>query len=156
MINNFVFSIDDIHESKIDHILFCDKYIYVIMDKYYEGDLLGKHNDESFVMITKDNKKFYTDNPTVFLKKLINNLCSVTGLPTSLIIGLIMVNNDCKMNIESSSKQFFIVQRKKMVKLVNMIETRDIPTMNEIQLANAVKAISNINLRDKKKDLGKA
>ncbi len=52
LINNFVFKLDSKHNTSIDHILFGEKFIYIIMDKYYEGDLIGNSYDKSLLKST--------------------------------------------------------------------------------------------------------
>ena len=51
LINQFYFKIDSNKLAKVDHILFGEKYIYVILSKYYEGDLVGKSTDKSLIFI---------------------------------------------------------------------------------------------------------
>ena len=63
LINQFVFKIDSSKNATVDHILFGDKYIYVILSKYYQGDLIGKYLDKSLIFISHKGKKCYTDNP---------------------------------------------------------------------------------------------
>ena len=38
LINNFSYRVDSSKIAKIDHVLFGNKYIYLIIDVYYEGD----------------------------------------------------------------------------------------------------------------------
>ena len=76
------------------------------MDKYYEGDLMGNSYDESLILIAKNGSKNYVDNPYVQFNKLLSRLSTATGIGTDLMIGITMINNDCRMNIDSSSKQF--------------------------------------------------
>lgn len=149
LINNFVFRLDSKHNTSIDHILFGDKFIYVIMDKYYEGDLMGNSYDQSLILIAKNGSKNYVDNPYVLFNKLLSRLSTATGINTDLMIGITMINNDCRMNIESNSKQFFMIQRKRFSKLVDTIEARDVGKINASELQKAVLTVDNLNRRDK-------
>lgn len=151
LINNFVFRLDSKHNTIIDHILFGEKFIYVIMDKYYEGDLTGNSYDQSLVMLAKNGSKNYVDNPYVTFNKLLSRLSTVTGISTDLMIGITMINNDCRMNINSSSKQFFMIQRKRFSKLVDTIEERDVGNINAEELQKAVLTVNNLNRKDKLK-----
>ena len=72
LINNFMFKIDDTHVGKIDHILFANKYIYIINDYYFDGDIEGKDTDASLIFISRTGKKKYMDNLLLDNKKLIN------------------------------------------------------------------------------------
>ena len=151
LINNFVFRLDSKHNTLIDHILFGDKFIYVIMDKYYEGDLQGNSYDPDLILIGKNGSKNYVDNPYVAFNKLLSRLSTVTGISTDLMIGITMINNDCRMDIQSSSKQFFMIQRNRFKKLVDTIEQREVGNINAKSLQEAVLTVNNLNRKDKLK-----
>ena len=151
LINNFVFRLDSKHNTLIDHILFGDKFIYVIMDKYYEGDLTGNSYDPDLILIGKNGSKIYVDNPYVLFNKLLSRLSTVTGISTDLMIGITMINNSCRMNIDSSSKQFFMIQRNRFKKLVDTIEQREVGRINAKSLQEAVLTVNNLNRKDKLK-----
>lgn len=149
LINQYLFKIESSKLAKVDHILFGDKYIYVILSKYYEGDLLGKSSDKSLIFISHKGKKQYTDNPIIESKQLTSKLSSSTGLDASLLIGLVLINDDCKVEVQSDSKQFYIIQRKRLPALIKAIESRPVNPINEQQLAKAVQAIAKENKRKK-------
>lgn len=151
LINNFVFRLDSKHNTLIDHILFGDKFIYVVMDKYYEGDLQGNSYDPDLILIGKNGSKNYVDNPYVAFNKLLSRLSTVTGISTDLMIGITMINNDCRMDIQSSSKQFFMIQRNRFKKLVDTIELREVGNINAKSLQEAVLTVNNLNRKDKLK-----
>ena len=150
LINNFLFKIDDSHVARIDHILFADKYIYIVNDSYFDGDIIGKENDPSIILINKDGKKNYEDNPILLNRKIVNKLCLITGINTSLMIGVCLINDNCHCSVETTSKSFFIIQSNNFKKLVKAIESRDIGEINKEQLASAVKAINKLNRRKRR------
>ena len=149
LINQYLFKIDTAKLAMVDHILFGEKYIYVILSKYYEGDLLGKSSDKSLIFISHKGKKCYTDNPIIQSKQLTSKLSSSTGLDASLLIGIILINDDCKVEVQSDSKQFYIIQRKRFPALIKAIESRPVNEINEAQLAKAVQSIAKENKRKK-------
>ena len=149
LINQFVFKVDSSKNATVDHILFGNKYIYVIVSKYYQGDLIGKYNDKSLIFISHKGKKCYTDNPYNESKYLTSKLSSSTGIDASLMIGIILINDDCKVAVQSESKQFYIIQRKRFPSLIKAIESRPIESINENQLAKAVQSIAKLNKRKK-------
>ena len=149
LINNFVFRLDSKHNTSIDHILFGDKFIYVIMDKYYEGDLMGNSYDPDLILIAKNGSRNYVDSPYIMFNKLLSRLSTATGISTDLMIGITVINNDCRMNIDSSSKQFFMIQRNRFPKLVDTIEAREVGKINAKSLQEAVLTVDNLNRRDK-------
>ena len=149
LINQFVFKIDSSKVANVDHILFGNKYIYVLSSKYYQGDLVGKYNDKSLIFISHRGKKCYTDNPYNQVKFLASKLSSSTGVDPSLMIGIVLVNDDCKVAVESDSKQFYIIQRKRFPALIKAIESRPVAEINQNQLAKAVQSIAKQNKRKK-------
>ena len=150
LINNFMFRVDSSKVATIDHILFGNKYIYVLIDEYYEGDLIGKENDKSLIVIDKHRKKFYTDNQYQIVKTLVNYLSSTTGIDNEMFIGVVVVNDNCKIGVESSSKQHYVIQRNKLKRLVKAIESRNVGNINAAQLESAVKAIDKLNRAKRK------
>lgn len=150
LINDMRFKVDSGKVAKIDHILFGNKYIYIINDAYYEGDLTGKEIDKSLILIDRKGKKFYTDNQYLVSKSIIKALTDSTGISNDLLIGIVVVNNNCKINIETNNKQYYIIQKNKLKRLIRAIESRPVGNMNAAQLDNLVKAIDKLN-RTKKK-----
>lgn len=149
LINQFVFKVDSSKNATVDHILFGSKYIYVIISKYYQGDLVGKYLDKSLIFISHKGKKCYTDNPFNEVKLLTSKLSSSTSIDASLMIGIVLINDDCKVAVQSESKQFYIIQRKRLPSLIKAIESRPVSTINETQLGKAVQSIAKLNKRKK-------
>ena len=149
LINQFVFKVDSSKNATVDHILFGSKYIYVIISKYYQGDLVGKYLDKSLIFISHKGKKCYTDNPFNEVKLLTSKLSSSTSIDASLMIGIVLINDDCKVAVQSESKQFYIIQRKRFPSLIKAIESRPVSTINETQLGKAVQSIAKLNKRKK-------
>ena len=149
LINQFYFKVDSNKLAKVDHVLFGEKYIYVIISKYYEGDLVGKSTDKSLIFISHKGKRCYTDNPIIQSKSLTSKLSSSTGLDASMLIGITLINDDCKVEVQSESKQFYIIQRRRFPALIKAIESRPVEKINETQLAKAVQAIAKENKRKK-------
>ena len=149
LINQFVFKVDSSKNATVDHILFGSKYIYVIISKYYQGDLVGKYLDKSLIFISHKGKKCYTDNPFNEVKLLASKLSSSTSIDASLMIGIVLINDDCKVAVQSESKQFYIIQRKRLPSLIKAIESRPVSTINETQLGKAVQSIAKLNKRKK-------
>ena len=150
LINDMRFRVDSSKVAKIDHILFGNKYIYIINDAYYEGDLTGKETDKSLILINDKGKKFYTDNQYLISKSLVKTLSDSTGIGMDLLIGIVVVNKNCKISIETNNKQFYIIQKNKLKRLVRAIESRSVGNINAAQLEALVKAIDKLN-RTKKK-----
>ena len=145
LINNYVFSIDEVHKVRIDHIIFAEKYIYICMDRYTEGNLMGNDTNASLILLSRNGDKNYVDNPYLSLGKILRQLSSATGLPTEMMVGLTIVNDDCQVKIETKSNQLFLLNRKQLNKLIKTIESRDVPNINGKELDEAVKALYERN-----------
>ena len=147
LINDFLFKIDDSHVARIDHILFADKYIYVMTDSFFNGDITGKEDDKSVIVLGRDGKKYYDDNPLVINKKLVSKLSLITGINASLIIGICIINDNCEHAIHTSNNSFYLIQSNKLKSLIKAIESRQVGAINKEQLASAVKSIDKLNRR---------
>ncbi|MCQ2087699.1 MAG: NERD domain-containing protein [Bacilli bacterium] len=145
LINHFTYTVDESTKTKIDHILFGDKFIYVIICKYFEGDVSGKYNDRSLIFQSKSGKNLYTPNPINEIKTITTNLSMISGIDPDYMIGLVVVNDNCRVAIQSDSKQFYVIQKKRIDALVHAIESRPLGKMNEKRLYEAVHIINKLN-----------
>ena len=80
LINNFKFKISDTKKATFNHVLFGDKYIYLILSNHYDGDLVGKEEDKYLVMVPKKGKKKYVSNPYLDIKRLTERFIMNTSL----------------------------------------------------------------------------
>ncbi len=151
LINKMNLPIDSDHTAHIDHILFGEKYIYVIKDRYYNGSLSGKENDESWVYFPDDRRKSrYIDNPLKINRQRTEKLGLFTGLNEDLFISIVVVNNDCLLDkFESTSRRDYVVQIGRLHKLIEAIESRSVPKINDAQLEQAVQDMAHINQETK-------
>lgn len=150
LINNFIFKVDDSSLMKINHIIFGEKYVYLINDFHYDGDIAGKCFDKSLICFSKKGKKYYIDNPILKNRFLLERLCMMTGLDSSIMIGISLVNDDCNSDISSDSKQYYLVSRNKLGSLIKAIESRPINKLNEKSLEKLVQSINKMNRKKKK------
>src|SRR5574344_3015709 len=85
LINQLVLKLDDNNEMHIDHVIFGEKYIYVIKDRYYNGKIEGKPLDESWVF-RNGKKSKYVDNPLILNSLRIEKLSLLSGIDKSFFI----------------------------------------------------------------------
>lgn len=153
LINNYVFSIDEVHKVRIDHIIFAEKYIFICMDRYIEGNLMGNDTNASLIQLSRNGDKVYVDNPFLTLSQTLRQLSSATGLPTEMMVGFTIVNDDCQIKIDSKSNQLFLLNRNQLNKIIKTIESRDIQKINPKELDAAVKALYERNENKEKNTL---
>ncbi len=151
LINNFSFKVDDYSTGKIEHILFADKYVYLINDVFYQGDIAGKIFDKSLIFMSKKGEKHYIDNPVLQNQLLLTRLSMITNLDPSIMIGITLVNDDCQSEIVSESKQFYVISRNKLSYLIKAIESRPIGNLNAKSLEKLVQSINKMNKKGNNK-----
>ncbi len=151
LINGLVLALDNDSVMHIDHILFGDKYIYVIKDRYYDGHVMASEEDNSWIFQSrKNNEKNYIDNPLKNNIVRTNKLALISGFDRSLFISIVIINNDCLASaFQGKSKSSFLVTRNKAKKLIKALESRNVSKMRENQLKYAVKDIAKLNLNKK-------
>ena len=80
-------------------------------------------------------------------KLLLERLSLNTEVDSSLMIGIVVTNKRVNINVANESKQYYAIQINKLPQLIKAIESRSIPTINEQQLARAVKVFDKLNRR---------
>jgi hypothetical protein len=133
----------------IDHLLFGNKYIYVMKDLYFEGGLLGLPEDQewSYYEFKHTHHHFrHIHNPFLLHRKRLEKLSIVTGIDTSLFISIILVNNDAIIHrIPTSNRPEFIVHIKHIETFIKAMEQRNVPNFDQDTLAKAVLDIHEMN-----------
>lgn len=132
----------------IDHILFGDKYIYIIKDRYYEGAITAKANDRSWVSYQGKKNKRYIDNPMRLNKIRADRLSFLTDKPREYFICIVLVNDDCLVTpFENVEEGNYLVCLSKLEKFVEGIEKREVSPFAQDELSAVVKDFSLLNGR---------
>lgn len=147
LINNFVFKITSDEEKKIDHLIFADKFIYVIQDFHIDGHLTGDPNDSNVILNKPDGNKSYYPNPLVEVKSSVEDISNFSSLDPDIFIGIALVNNEYNIGIKNRSNKYYIIQRNRLDKLIDAIESRDIKKLDEEALHQAVLTLSKLNIK---------
>lgn len=154
LLNNIVLTANNQKIATIDHILFANKFIYVINDKYKVGSINASKEDDVWLYFDKGGNKFEIHNPLKMNKKRIEKLSQLTSLDSSLFVSVVLINDDCVIkNInELNYKRNFIICYKDLAKLVKQVEKRkDVVKINEQAMDEVVKTL--YRLYGKGKDL---
>ncbi len=150
LINNLIYEIDSGNYLPIDHILFGDKYIYVIKDRLYNGIIEPIEHDSKWRHHKGTNIVSIIDNPLLLNRQRVISLCNAAQLDPNLFISVVVVNDGClngPYNIES--KKDFLVTKNKLRKLIVSLEKSAVSDINKNQLDMTVKDLARLNLRDK-------
>ena len=122
LINRLELKSNDDQILKIDHLLFGNKYIYVISDYYLPGKIEAKQNDKSFLYTSyiKDSKTVYIDNLLLRGKTLTKKVALNLGLNPSLFISIALMDNDADFGgFKSTLTDNYIVHLSSFNKLLN-------------------------------------
>ena len=106
---------------------------------------MGNDMNASLIQLSRNGDKVYVDNPFLSLSQTLRQLSSATGLPTEMMVGFTIVNDDCQIKIDSKSNQLFLLNRNQLNKIIKAIESRDIQKINPKELDEAVKALYERN-----------
>ena len=156
LINNFDYKLSDGTKFHIDHLLFGEKYIYVINDMYIDGGINAKENDNAWIVFTKNKnqiKKRFVSNPLKDNKAIADSFVKLTRLENDYIKSIVLVNDDCSIEeFVQTSNNNYLSTVKKIYKLIQGIEKDNVPSLNQKQLGYAVNDIAKLNLNYKTKN----
>lgn len=151
LINAFQNKTAEEEEFHIDHILIGNKFIYCIRDRYYDGALRAKEEDQSWVFYSRKNKKgAIIPNPLRMNALRVDRMSLMTGLDKKLFISVVLVNDDCLIsNYEVTSESNFVVSLKNFASFIDEKESLPIEPMDPRALDVAAKDIAQLNLHGK-------
>ena len=148
LINRFTFPIEENKCAVLDHIIFGEKFFYVILNHYYDGELMGNLNDKSFIYLNTKGKKYYVNNPYKLLAYSLSRLSTSCGIDKKYLIGIVLINDSCTYKVEANYESYFVCKRKHLGKLIKSIESRkDIGKIKEEMLQQVIYDMNRINRR---------
>ena len=153
LINELELKGNDDQRINIDHLLFGNKYIYIITDYFLPGSVEAKENDPSFIYTPygKDQKKYYIDNFFFRNDELAKKVSSNLGLSRSLFIPITIIDNGCDFgDFKPDIQNNYITHISKFAKLIDSLEARNVAPLNDEQLKYAVKDVNRLNERRKR------
>lgn len=132
----------------IDHLLFGNKYIYVINDYLYKGVLSGNAQDPKWILKNKKGEEKMVDSPLMQTKQILTKLSLKTTIDHSSFIGISLVSKDTKItDLDVNDSQNFVIDTQDFTKLILKIEGRDISPLNAEELMKRVHEIDGLNMR---------
>ena len=150
LINNFIIKN---FKLKIDHIIFGNKYIYLVRDEYYEGAIEGKIKDNKLIYYPYKKRDVLTvANPYIQLKEDYENIVRLAGINSNFFKLITLINDDVLINMEKTSAQnYYIVSKSNLKNTILEIENAaKVKDFNQNELIQAAKDIARINERKKK------
>lgn len=151
LINDLNLKISSKENIKIDHLLFGNKFVYVIDDMFLLGELKAKETDRSWIYkpLSKRAKSRYIDNQILEGRQRLKTLGKVLPLNESYLIHICVVNNDLVINdFKQEIEQSKISKIKNLHSLISEYENKDIGVLDDKALSNAVQYISKKNIKE--------
>ena len=150
LINNFI--IKNL-KLKIDHIVFANKYIYLIKEAYFEGALEGKIKDNKLIYYPYRKREVLTTvNPYVQLKEDYDNIVRLAGIDAHFFQLITLINDDVLINLEKTDVlNYHVVSKSNLISTIKNIENAaKVKDFNQDALIKAARDISRINERKRK------
>ncbi len=135
----------------LDHIVIGNKYFYCISDCYYEGCLKGSVDSEVWIYY-HEGKKEAIGNPLISSRQKVETLSIISGIDSSMLVPIVLVNDDCLMTPIQSKKNEYIVSLRQLKHLIEDIESDPkIEPLNEWETLVAAKDLAEWKENGKKK-----
>ena len=147
LINNLLLPLNEEEHMHIDHLLFGDKYIYLISTRKYSHPVKGGKDDNSWVYVTNKKIPEFVDNPYLMNKKRVEKLSMISHFNMDLLIGIVLVNDEAYVDNKIDDTQNFVIPYSKLRKFIKKMENKPVRLINKEDLALAVKDIAKLNDR---------
>ena len=131
LINNFKSHTTDSLTFHIDHLLVGDKYIYCIRDRYYDGALSAKEEDESWIYYQGKNAK-YIDNPMRMNELRVEKLALMSGIKRDIFVSIVLINDDCWITpLSNTVSRSYLSSLAMLPKIIKTLESDDVPPLDQ-------------------------
>lgn len=139
LLNNVSLDLPTGEKVMVDHIIGGEKYIYVILDRYFEGTVRGNYNDHYWIYYMESlfgkKKKKEISNPLKQVQSLIDLISLQNIIQKDLFVGIVLVNDDCFISgYENKSNSIKLIPVSKLEKVINTFEKEDIDPLGEKKL----------------------
>ncbi len=127
LLNNLQLRLDQKTYVRINHLIGGDKFIYVITDRYYEGAINAKPDDYRWMYYERSGGKRFVSNPLLENKAAMERLSIISGIQTSFMVGIVLVNKDCFVNRFSEEEpKNLLVSENKLGKIIESFEQKEV------------------------------
>lgn len=148
LINNLKLKTDEIQVVDFHHVLFGNKYIYVIYDYWAKGSLSGAFNSNFWALSdAKTKASENVDNLFAHNNYKIKKLSLSTGINYEFFISIVLVNNELRIGSIDNYNDNYIIAKKDFYRLISALEGRDVPSFKKEQLQQIVLDIDKKNAR---------
>lgn len=146
LLNNLALPIGSGNCIHIDHMLFADKYIYVIKDRYVSGSLEALESNRYWFKYNLKGEQTAISNSLSINQERVDKLALLTGIDNSLFANVVLLNDNCNLAPNSISKpNTYIVKLRRFKSLLKKVENQNIAPLNRIQLEKLANDIKRLN-----------
>ena len=148
LINNFENKTGD-ETFHIDHIVIGEKFIYCIRDRYFDGALVVKEDNDGWLYYHGRKKNIVPNSLSMNLLR-VERLSLMSGIDQKLFVSIVVINDDCLITpFELTRENSFLVSLKRLPKLIDYIESQDVEILDPHTSAVAARDFSELNLHGK-------
>ncbi|MCR5693128.1 MAG: hypothetical protein K6G74_04090 [Bacilli bacterium] len=156
LVNNVKFDMGGGSIVTIDHLLGGDKFLYVIMDHYFEGAINAKAEDFYWIYYLKDHKqtlKKEIHSPLIETKNIVNRLSMMSGLPVNFLVGIVLINSDCFVNrFQNVEGQVQLVPDNMLSEIITSYEKKEVEEFNPDDLHRVIHEIHDLSEKTKQNE----
>lgn len=157
LLNNLTLKIGGSDFVKIDHVLGGDKYLYVIIDHYYEGALRANLGDDRWVYYKRGGKKSEIPNPLFGVKAAMERLSIESGIASSFLVGICLINDDCFVNsFENAEGEVQFVPLSKLEKVIAAYEKKNVSPFVKKELWQTIHDLHELSEKNNAKQNAKS
>jgi len=153
LVNNVEFDMGNGEAITIDHLLGGDKFLYVIIDQYFEGAISAKAEDFYWVYYVKDHKttlKREIRSPIMETKEVIHRLSMISGLPINFLVGIVLINSDCFVSrFQNVEGEVQLVSANRLGEFITSYENKEVEAFNSEDLHRVIHEIHDLSEKTK-------
>ena len=137
---------------RVDHVIFGNKFIYIITDFMLKGFVSGEVNDNSWVYYNKIKRKNeYLENLSSVSDKNIREFAEILGIKAEFIVSICLVPNECDFTVKQLEyNKKMVVHYSSLNRKIKELEKIDIGAFNKEQIYEQYNAIRTKNEESKR------
>lgn len=150
LLNNYKINIDDNNVGTIDHIVISNKFIILINDFALSGILYGDYSSDNLSIYNKKGA-LTTVNPLNYNINLSKRLALFNDLSQDLIKGLVVIDNESKVNVSNTNNQFKIIRLCELRKTIKRFDRANVKDLKEDDVVRFINYLDEQNKKHENK-----
>ena len=117
----------------------------MINDFSISGVINGDQREDRLRLVNLKGGAKIISNPINYNINLIKKLNTMSRIDQTFVKGVVVVNNDARINITNKNDQFMIVRRKDIGKLIAKYDKDPVNNLKENETINFINKLNRIN-----------